>query len=146
MNILVIDDDSAMTDLLTLLLQSVASNFYTANSGNEGIRLAKEFPPQLIILDLMMPDMAGWEVCSAIRKFNSNPILVVSAMDDPSVIAKVLNAGADDYLIKPVTKSILMACVNKFTRRLSGELGGIEKRQPPIIGNSQQPHPSRTGI
>jgi DNA-binding response OmpR family regulator len=132
MNILVIDDDAAMTDLLRLLLQSVYTNFYSANRGQEGIRIAKEHMPDFIILDLMMPDMTGWEVCTAVRKFCSSPILVLSAMDDPSVVARVLNAGADDYIIKPVTKSILMATVNKMIRRAYSDTLYIDPKPTPF--------------
>jgi two-component system KDP operon response regulator KdpE len=118
MNILVIDDDIAMTDLMRLILEPAATNVITSNSAKEGIALAQKNDPDMVILDLMMPEMSGWEVCSALRSFSNAPILVLSALDNPAVVAKALNAGADDYLIKPVTNSLLLAYINKLMRRM----------------------------
>ncbi len=117
MKILVIDDDPAMTDLLKLLLMPAAAEVITANSGPEGIRLANEDKPDVITLDLMMPDINGWQVCKAIRKVSSIPILILSALDSPGLVAAALDAGADDYLIKPVPSSVLLAHINKLVRR-----------------------------
>ncbi len=117
MKILVIDDDPAMTDLLKLLLMPAAADVITANSGPEGIRLANDERPDVITLDLMMPDINGWQVCKAIRKVSSIPILILSALDSPGLVAAALDAGADDYLIKPVPSSVLLAHINKLVRR-----------------------------
>jgi DNA-binding response OmpR family regulator len=117
MKILVIDDDLAMIDLLKLLLEPASFNIVTATNGEDGIRLTKEEVPDLITLDLLMPEMNGWEVCEEIRKFNPVPILILSALDSPGMVAKALNAGADDYLIKPVASNTLLAHINKLIRR-----------------------------
>ncbi len=117
MKILVIDDDPAMTDLLKLLLTPAAAEVIAANSGPEGIRMANETKPDVITLDLMMPDINGWQVCKAIRKVSSIPILILSALDSPGLVAAALDAGADDYLIKPVPSSVLLAHINKLVRR-----------------------------
>lgn len=117
MKILVIDDDLAMTELLKLVLLPTHSTVITANSGAEGLELAKEECPDLFILDLMMPEMDGWQVCEAIRKFSIAPILVLSALDNPGMVAKALDAGADDYLIKPVPSGVLIAHINNLVRR-----------------------------
>ncbi len=117
MKILVIDDDPAMTDLLKLLLAPAAAEVIAANSGPEGIRMANETKPDVITLDLMMPDINGWQVCKAIRKVSSIPILILSALDSPGLVAAALDAGADDYLIKPVPSSVLLAHINKLVRR-----------------------------
>ena len=119
MKILVIDDDIAMTELLKLLLMPTHSVVITANSGAEGLALAAEECPELIILDLMMPEMDGWQVCDAIRKFSNAPIIILSALDNPGMVAKALDAGADDYLIKPVPSGILIAHINNLIRRTS---------------------------
>ena len=71
----------------------------------------------MITLDLMMPDMNGWQVCKAVRGFSQVPILVLSALDSPGMVAAALDAGADDYLIKPVPSSVLLAHINKLVRR-----------------------------
>ena len=117
MKILVIDDDPAMTDLLELLLIPTSAEVITANSGPDGILLAKETNPDIITLDLMMPDINGWKVAETIREFSNVPILILSALDSPGLVAAALDAGADDYLIKPVPSSVLMAHINKLVRR-----------------------------
>jgi len=115
--ILVIDDDPAMTDLLKLLLRQTGAEIRTVNDGRSGINMTKTFSPQIIILDLMMPEMDGWQVCKEIRTFNDVPILILSALDSPGLVAAALDAGADDYLIKPVTSSVLIAHINNLIRR-----------------------------
>jgi len=124
MKILVIDDDPAMTDLLSVLLIPAAAEVFTANSGPEGIRLVKEVGPDIVTLDLMMPDMNGWQVSKAIREFSQIPILILSALDSPGLVAAALDAGADDYLIKPVPSSVLLAHINKLVRRSSQSAHG----------------------
>jgi len=123
MKILVIDDDAAMTDLLKLLLEPASSSIYTAKNAVEGVRSVMELSPDLIIIDLMIPEMNGWEVCSTIRSLTKAPIIVLSAIDHPRMVARALNAGADDYLVKPITGSILLACINKSVRRVQVDQG-----------------------
>ncbi len=65
----------------------------------------------------MMPDMDGWQVCKATREFSSVPILILSALDEPSIVASVLDIGADDFLVKPVPSAVLIAHLNKLVRR-----------------------------
>ena len=115
--VLAIDDDPAMTELLTLLLKTHGFNVFTANTGEEGVAMTRKECPDVIILDLMMPSMDGWQVCSQIRKFSNVPILVFSALDNPGIVASALDAGADDYLVKPVPSGVLVAHLNKLTRR-----------------------------
>jgi len=119
--ILVIDDDLAMTDLLKLLLRPTGSEVRVANDGRTGIDLVKKHSPQIIILDLMMPEMDGWQICKEIRTFSNTPILILSALDNPGLVAAALDAGADDYLIKPVTSSALIAHMNNLLRRANLE-------------------------
>jgi DNA-binding response OmpR family regulator len=119
--ILTIDDDPAITDLLSVILRANGFEVMIANSGEEGVQIIKEKTPRLVILDLMMPDMDGWQVCKAVRAFSSVPILILSALDDPSVVASILDAGADDYLVKPVPSAVLVAHLNKI-RRQTGAL------------------------
>ncbi len=115
--ILVIDDDEGMTELLSLLLAPASSEIIVANSGLEGIELAKKHNPDVIILDLMMPEMNGWVTCKQIRGFSDVPILILSAMDVPGIVAQALDVGADDYLVKPVSSGTLIAHLNKLLRR-----------------------------
>lgn len=115
--VLVIDDDVAITELLSMLLKTHGFDVITTNSGAEGVQLAKDKLPNVVLLDLMMPDLDGWEVCKAIRSFSNLPILILSALNDPRMVASVLDSGADDFLVKPVPSSILVAHLRKLVRR-----------------------------
>ncbi len=117
MKILVIDDDPAMTDLLKLILVSTDAEVITANSGADGLKKVRELSPSVIILDLMMPDMDGWQITSEIRAFSSIPVMILSVIDNPGLVARALDAGADDYLIKPAPRNVLIAHINNLTRR-----------------------------
>lgn len=120
--VLTIDDDPAMTDLISMLLKTYGFEVCSSNSGQGGIKLIHEQSPNIVLLDLMMPDMDGWQVCKAIREFSSVPIIILSALDNPSMVASALDAGADDFLIKPVPSGVLVAHVNRFVRRTTGSL------------------------
>ncbi len=106
-----------MTELLTMLLKTHGFDVVTANNGTEGIKLIRDSQPNVVVLDLMMPGMDGWQVCTSVRKFSNVPILIFSALDSPGMVASALDAGADDYLVKPVPSGVLIAHVNKLTRR-----------------------------
>jgi DNA-binding response OmpR family regulator len=115
--ILVIDDDVAITELLSMLLRTHGFDVIVTNSGADGIHLVEETIPNVVLLDLMMPDKDGWQVCKAIRAFSNIPILILSAINDPSVVASVLDAGADDFLVKPVPSGVLVAHIRKMVRQ-----------------------------
>jgi DNA-binding response OmpR family regulator len=115
--ILVIDDDVAITELMSMLLRTHGFEVITTNFGAEGIRLAEEKSPDVVLLDLMMPDQDGWQVCKSIRVFSNIPILILSAINDPSIVASVLDAGADDFLVKPVPSGVLVAHIRKMVRQ-----------------------------
>jgi len=126
--ILVIDDDAAITELMSLLLQTHGFDVVTTNNSAEGVKLAAEKNPCIVILDLMMPEMDGGQVSKAIRKFSNVPILVVSAVGDPGMIASVLDAGADGFLSKPVPTSVLIAHIKKMTKHQTGSLGSLKPK------------------
>lgn len=117
LKLLVIDDDSAVTDLLTLLLKSNGFEVAATNNSAEGLSAIRENPPDVVILDLMMPEMDGWQICKAVREFSQVPIIILSALNDPSMIASVLDAGADDYLTKPTPSRVLIAHINRLVNR-----------------------------
>jgi DNA-binding response OmpR family regulator len=136
-----IDDDPAMTDLLSLLLKSHGLEIYTSNNGEEGLQLVRAIDPDIIILDLMMPGKDGWEVCREVRSFSNVPIIILSALDNPGMVASALDAGADDYLIKPVPSGVLIAHLNNLTRRANAENNGVDLRKhtsPFIVPNPLQ--------
>jgi len=126
--VLVIDDDPAMTDLLRIILSSNQMEVVVVNDGQTGLDKLKKFTPNIIILDLLMPELDGWKVCRKIKQINQIPILVLSAVDSPAMIAEALDAGADDYLIKPVTSTSLIAHINSLVKRTTGELRLINSR------------------
>ncbi len=129
--ILVIDDDAAITELMNMLLKTHGFEVFTTNSGADGVKLVEEQQPGVILLDLMMPDMDGWQVCKAIRTFSNAPILILSAINDPAMVASVLDAGADDFLVKPVPSSVLVAHIRKMVRRnATGQLNGLNLNKP----------------
>jgi DNA-binding response OmpR family regulator len=115
--VLTIDDDTAITELLAMLLRTHGYEVRTVNSGEEGVEAIKKYNPHVVILDLMMPGLDGWQVCKTVREFSNVPIVILSALDDPAMIASALDAGADDYLVKPVSSSILVAHLNRLIRR-----------------------------
>ena len=136
LKVLTIDDDPALTELLTLLLRSRGHDAYKANSGEEGIRLIREISPDVVILDLMMPGMDGWQVCASVRSFSKVPILILSALDSPGMVASALDAGADDYLVKPVPSGVLLAHLNNLNRRATTDK---KPEKPLLVGTSPLP-------
>jgi two-component system KDP operon response regulator KdpE len=137
LNLLIIDDDSAVTELLSLLLKTQGFEVIAANRGADGVKLVREKSPDLIILDLMMPEMDGWAVCKEVRSFSNVPIIILSALNDPLVIASILDAGADDYLTKPTLSSVLVAHINKLVRRsATGTLSSVPQKRLPLSPNT----------
>ena len=93
--VLCVDDDPAITELLSMLLQTQGFEVYTANSGEDGIKKVREKSLHIVVLDLMMPGVDGWQVCKEVREFSNVPIIILSALNDPEMIARALDAGAD---------------------------------------------------
>lgn len=122
--VLIIDDDLAMTDLLSLLLKSYGLEVFVVNDSQEGLQAVERDAPDIILLDLMMPGKTGWDLCREIRAFSKVPIAVLSAIDDPVMVANALDAGADDYMVKPIPSGELLAHINNLTRRAAVEKNG----------------------
>ena len=137
--ILVIDDDLAITELMSMLLKTHGFEVFTTNTGVEGVKLAQEKLPNVVLLDLMMPDLDGWQVSKAIRLFSNVPILILSAINDPGMVASVLDAGADDFLVKPVPSSVLVAHIRKMVRQ-TGSLSGLPvKKNESLVSQPTTP-------
>jgi two-component system, OmpR family, KDP operon response regulator KdpE len=120
-NVLIIDDDPELTDLLTMALRTQGLEVVKSRSGKEGIDLVHSLSPDVVILDLKKPETNIREVCKELRSFTQVPILVLSALDNPKMVAGALDSGADDYLVKPVPSGILVARINTLTRRVDME-------------------------
>ncbi|MEC0247845.1 response regulator transcription factor [Paenibacillus chitinolyticus] len=116
--ILVIDDDEKITSMLRRSLAFEGYTIVTAHNGNDGLKKMLEQEPHLVILDVMMPVVDGWEVCRRIREGGSSvPILMLTAKDEVTDRVKGLDLGADDYLIKPFALEELLARVRVLLRR-----------------------------
>jgi len=115
--ILVIDDDEPLLRLITLSLEKQGFSMFTTTNGKEGLALFQQIAPDLVILDLMMPGMDGWEICSHLRRISSVPIILLTALSSEQNIVNGLMGGADDYLVKPFTTAELRARVIALLRR-----------------------------
>ena len=117
MKILVINDDLSMTETLRTLLEPLNAEIIVSGGSWLSKEPARFVDPDLIILDITLPGQDGWQVCRLIRNNYNSPILILSAADSPSTIASALDAGGDDYMIKPVTGGMLLAHIHKLLRR-----------------------------
>ncbi|HCR70841.1 MAG TPA: two-component system response regulator [Anaerolineae bacterium] len=102
--ILMVDDDKLVTDLLEKLLKADGYNTVTVNDSSQAIEVAQKEIPDLVLLDLMMPQPDGFRVCRMLREipqFKKLPIIIVTALDDSDSRAVAFGAGANDYLTKP---------------------------------------------
>ncbi len=115
--ILVIDDDRRITALLRRTLVFEGYEVQVAGGGEEGLRLAASWLPDLVLLDVLMPGLDGWEVCRRLRAAGGVPVLMLTARDDVSDRVKGLDLGADDYLVKPFALEELLARVRALLRR-----------------------------
>lgn len=115
--VLLVDDDPDLAIMLRTLLRGQDFQIKAVYCGEDGIQACQNGTPDVLILDLLMPEMDGWEVCKRIRGFSDVPILILSAMGSPGSVAKALDAGADDYLIKPVHASLLASRLRTLVRR-----------------------------
>lgn len=115
--ILLIDDDSGFLYLTSLLFKKAGASVFTARDGLEGISTLFTQQPDLILLDLEMPGLDGFEVCRRIRQISEIPIIIVTAIHKEQDMLKGLDAGADDYLSKPFNPDILLARVTAVLRR-----------------------------
>ena len=115
--ILIVDDDTNIAELISLYLTKECFETKMVEDGEEAIRAFEEFQPNLILLDLMLPGIDGYEVCRTVRKTSSVPIIMLSAKGE--IFDKVLGLelGADDYMIKPFDSKELVARVKAVLRR-----------------------------
>jgi DNA-binding response OmpR family regulator len=115
--LLLVDDEQRMLDLLSLYLQPYGYHCKKVQSGIEAIEAISNSTFDLILLDVMMPEMDGWETCRRIREFSDIPIIMVTARDQRHDMVKGLQLGSDDYIPKPFHEDILVARVQTVLRR-----------------------------
>jgi len=115
--ILIVEDDKKTTSLVALYLEKEGFNSVVAHDGLEGLALAKRHHPILVILDLMLPKMDGWEVCRQLRRISDVPIIMLTARGEEVDRISGLTLGADDYVAKPFSPRELVARVKAVLRR-----------------------------
>lgn len=129
--ILVIDDEPQIRKLLQITLQGEGYLVRQAVSAKEGLLMAANHPPDMILLDLGLPDESGHQVLQKLRKWYTNPIVIVSVQKDEEDIIKALDNGANDYLTKPFRTGELLARIRSASRQIFTE----EQGQLLVFGN-----------
>lgn len=131
--ILVVEDDAPIRNLITTTLKSHDYRYLVANNGDSAILEASSYNPDIILLDLGLPDIDGVEVIKKIRTWSNVPIIVISARSEDNDKIEALDAGADDYLTKPFSVEELLARLRVTQRRLS--MIQIENKNESIFQN-----------
>jgi two-component system, cell cycle response regulator CtrA len=128
MRVLLIEDDSTTAQSIELMLKSESINVYTADLGEEGVDLGKLYDHDIILLDLNLPDISGFEVLRTLRVSKvKTPILILSGLADVEAKVRGLGFGADDYMTKPFHKDELVARIHAIVRRSKGYAQSVIK-------------------
>ncbi len=117
LKIMIVDDDPNIQQLISLYLTREGFEVSTASAGDEALRLFKSAPPNLMLLDIMLPGMDGWQVCREVRKVSNIPIIMLTAKDETFDKVLGLELGADDYIVKPFDTKELVARIKAVLRR-----------------------------
>jgi two-component system response regulator ResD len=126
--ILVIEDDGNIAELLRLYLEKDGFSVTIADNGGKGVELAKSIEPDLVLLDIMLPVLDGWQVCREIRKTSKVPIIMLTAKGETFDKVTGLEMGADDYVVKPFEVKELLARVHAVLRRTECDDKSDEKK------------------
>ena len=129
--ILIVDDEPAVTDLLAYNLRKAHYEVLVAADGRDALQLAREASPNLILLDLMLPEVDGLDVCRELRKTSSVPIIMITALGEETDRVVGLELGADDYVTKPFSVRELMARIKAVLRR--GQSGDKESAPATLL-------------
>ncbi len=126
--VLVVDDDTNISTLLRLYLEKEGFEVFTAADGEEALSVFEKAQPDLILLDIMLPKLDGWQVCREIRKTSQCPIIMITAKSETFDKVLGLELGADDYIVKPFENKEVVARVRAVLRRTStGESSQIKE-------------------
>ena len=115
--IMVVDDDPNIRELVRLYLEKEGFEVTCAERGDEAVKLFRASPPNLMLLDVMLPGMDGWQVCREVRKISNIPIIMLTAKDETFDKVLGLELGADDYIVKPFDMKELVARIKAVIRR-----------------------------
>ena len=124
--VLVIDDDPELGKLVETILKPLNLTVYHAYSGEDGLKQAYTIHPDMVILDIMMPDLDGFDVCSRLRELSNLPILMLTARANANDMLHGFNVGVDDFIRKPFNKNELEARVRALLRRSNAQNFGGE--------------------
>ncbi|MEG0767734.1 MAG: response regulator transcription factor [Clostridia bacterium] len=117
MQILLVDDDPNIRQLVRLYLEKEGFEVTTAERGDTALEIFRKHPPHLILLDVMLPGMDGWQVCREVRKVSNIPVIMLTAKDETFDKVLGLELGADDYIVKPFEPKELIARIKAVARR-----------------------------
>ena len=127
-NVLVVDDEPVLAELVSMALRYEGWEIQTAGDGATAIALAKENPPDVVVLDVMLPDMSGLDVLRTLRVAKINtPIMILSGSSEIDTKVKTFGSGADDYMTKPFHKDELVARIHAVVRRSKGHAQSVIK-------------------
>ena len=119
--VVVVEDDINIAELLRLYLEKDGFTVTVSHDGAEGLRLAEEIKPDLVMLDIMLPGMDGWQVCKRLRQTSKVPIIMLTAKGETEDKVQGLEMGADDYIVKPFEVKELLARIHAVLRRTGDE-------------------------
>ncbi|SEM78462.1 response regulator transcription factor [Paenibacillus sp. OV219] len=132
--ILVVDDEADITELITLYMEREGYAVHTTDNGEDAVHMAESISPDMILLDISLKHLDGYEVCKQIRTVSNVPILFISCMSDDTDIIHGLTVGGDDYMTKPFSPSQLVARVKAHLRRQSvNEQRSIERMTGEVL-------------
>lgn len=126
-SILVVEDEKDLLQVMSLSLSREGHAVYTAETGPEALLKVDTYDPELIILDIMLPEMSGWDICLQIRERSEVPIIMVTALARDQDVVRGLQIGADEYITKPFQLQTLIARVNALLRRMKWDRQTAEK-------------------
>src|ERR1043165_6605840 len=135
MKVLVVEDDPRISDVLEYALKADGYDVVKAQRGREAIELAKRSSPELIVLDVGLPDIDGFEVCRAVRKSSDAPIIFLTSRSDEIDRVVGLEIGGDDYVVKPFSPRELLARIKAIRRRhdrTTNAAPAKEQREPEL--------------
>src|SRR4051795_8239967 len=126
--VLVVDDEPNIRDLVQVALRFHGFDVITAGTGDEALKRARDDAPRLVVLDVMLPDLDGFEVCRRLRgRGDETPVIFLTARDTPTDTVTGLTLGGDDYVTKPFSVDALVARVRAVLRRTSRDREPVEE-------------------
>ncbi len=136
--ILIVDDEPGLRELVRINLEHEGYGVVQAENGSQGLSVLQEQHPDLVIMDVMMPDMDGWEACRRLRTFSQVPVLMLTAKVQSKDIVTGLDSGADDYLTKPFNMDELVARIRALLRRVPSPNRPVSAGKGEIVIDKQK--------